>query len=47
MGFLVLNKTALAITLEVPLVTGELVRVTCILHVKLKMAQVITHNAEL
>ena len=47
MGLLVFDKNALAITLEVALVTGELVRVMCIYHVKLKIAQVITHDAAL
>ena len=41
MGLLVYDKTALAITLE------GLVRIMCIYHVKLKMAQVITHEATL
>ena len=45
MGLLVYDKTALAITLEVALVTGELVRVMCVYHVKLKVAQGITLDA--
>ena len=47
MGLLVYDKIALAITLEVALVTGGLVRVMCVYHVKLKMAQVITHDVAL
>ena len=47
MGFLVLNKVVLAIALDVALVTGQLVRVMCNLHVELKMAPVITHVAPL
>ena len=47
MGLLVYNKIVLGITLEVALVTGELVRVMCVYHVKLKMAPVITHDATL
>ena len=42
-----MNKNAFAITLEVALVTGELVRVMCVLHVKLKMAPVIKLDAAL
>ena len=45
MGLLVFDKNALAITLEVALVTGELVRVICFYHVKLKVSQGITLDA--
>ena len=47
MGLLVFDKNTLAITLEVALVTGELVRVMCVYHMKLKVAQGITHDATL
>ena len=45
MGLLVYDKTALAITLEVALVTGELVRVMCFYHVLLKVSQCITFGS--
>ena len=35
-GSLVYDKIALVITLEVALITGELVRVMCLYHMKLK-----------
>ena len=41
-SFLVYVKIALAITLEIALITGELVRVMCFCHVKLKVSQVFT-----
>ena len=46
-GLLVFNKNALAIILEIALVTGGLVRIMCVYHMKLKVAQGITHNATL
>ena len=42
MSFLVYVKVALAITLEIALITEELVRVMCFCRVKLKVSQVFT-----
>ena len=42
MSFLVYVKIALAITLEIALITGELIRVMCFCHVKLKVSLVFT-----
>ena len=46
-GSLVFDKNALAIILEIALVTGGLVRVMCVYYMKLKVAKDISHDATL